>query len=155
VPEFPRENTRGVDFIAQLHENLAVGEASGFASAWVADHFMPAATWQDAETDSIECWTTIAYLAGIYPGLVWRPIGSCQSYRNPALLAKMVANLCTLAPGRIALGIGAGWKKSEYRAYGYDFPQTSIRIRQLEESVEILTRLWAVPGPVTYRGAFY
>lgn len=155
VPEFPLDRARGADFFAQIHENLAAVEACGFASAWVADHFMPAAEWQAIGTDSIECWTTIAYLAGVFPNLAWGSIVACQSYRNPALLAKMVANLCALAPGRIVLGIGAGWREREYRAYGYRFPPASARIRQLEESIEIARRLWTVPGPTTYRGNFY
>jgi alkanesulfonate monooxygenase SsuD/methylene tetrahydromethanopterin reductase-like flavin-dependent oxidoreductase (luciferase family) len=79
----------------------------------------------------------------------------CQSYRNPALLAKMAATLCALAPGRVVLGLGAGWKNDEYLAYGYPFPPIRTRIAQLEDTVEIVRRLWTTPGPVTFEGRHY
>jgi alkanesulfonate monooxygenase SsuD/methylene tetrahydromethanopterin reductase-like flavin-dependent oxidoreductase (luciferase family) len=155
VPDFPVDGTRGRAFAEQIDENLAAAEEDGFASAWVADHFVPWAKWQDQETDTIECLTTVAYLAATYRRLTWGTIVLCQSYRNPALLAKMVANLCLLAPGRVVFGIGAGWKDDEYRAYGYPFPPAAVRIGQLEDTVEIARRLWTAPGPATYEGQHY
>jgi alkanesulfonate monooxygenase SsuD/methylene tetrahydromethanopterin reductase-like flavin-dependent oxidoreductase (luciferase family) len=86
--------------------------------------------------------------------LTWGPIVLCQSYRNPALLAKMVANLCAFLPGKVVFGIGAGWKDDEYRAYNWEFPSPAVRIRQLEETVEIAKRLWTADG-VTYEGRHY
>ena len=136
-------------------ENLAAVQEGQFASAWVADHVVPWAAWQDPETDTIDCWTTLSYLAARYQELTWGTIVLCQSYRNPALLAKMVAMLCTLAPGRVVFGIGAGWKEVEYRACGYDFPSAATRIGQLEEAVEIARHLWTTPGPVTFEGRYY
>lgn len=155
VPDFPIDGTRGHDFMARIEENLAAVQESGFASAWVADHFVPWAQWQDVETDAVECWTTLTYLAARFQQLTWGSIVLCQSYRNPALLAKMVATLCALAPGRVVFGIGAGWKDDEYRAYGYEFPPAPTRIAQLEETVEIARRLWTTPGPVTFEGQHY
>jgi alkanesulfonate monooxygenase SsuD/methylene tetrahydromethanopterin reductase-like flavin-dependent oxidoreductase (luciferase family) len=103
----------------------------------------------------VECWTTLSFLAAAHPALTWGSIVLCQSYRNPALLAKMVAQLCSLAPGRVVFGIGAGWKDDEYRAYGYEFPAPAVRIAQLEDTVEIARRLWTTPGPVSYQGRYY
>ena len=74
--------------------------------------------------------------------LTWGTIVLCQSNRNPALLAKMVANLCAFIPGKFIFGIGAGWKEDEYRAYNWEFPKPAVRIAQLEETVEIAKRLW-------------
>jgi len=156
VPDFPVDGvSRGQQFIDQIHQNLAAAQEGRFASAWVADHVVPWATWQDQETDTVECWTTLTYLAATYRDLDWGTIVLCQSYRNPALLAKMAANLCSLAPGRLIFGIGAGWKDDEYRAYGYDFPSAATRIGQLEDTVEIARRLWTQPGPVSYTGHHY
>jgi alkanesulfonate monooxygenase SsuD/methylene tetrahydromethanopterin reductase-like flavin-dependent oxidoreductase (luciferase family) len=155
VPDFPTDQTRGQTFIGQIHEYLAAVQESGFASAWVADHFVPWASWQDVETDTVECWTTLTYLAARFQRLTWGSIVLCQSYRNPALLAKMVASLCALAPGRVVFGIGAGWKADEYRAYGYTFPSAPVRLAQLEDTVEIARRLWTTPGPVSYAGSQY
>ncbi len=136
VPDFPVEGSAGQQFIDQIHANLQI-VSEHFASAWVADHFVPWARWQAVETDSIECWTTTAFLAAAYPRLTWGTIVLCQSYRNPALLAKMAANLCSLAPGRFVFGIGAGWKADEYHAYNYPFPRAAVRIAQLDEAVTI------------------
>src|SRR3712207_2646597 len=109
VPDFPIDgSSSGQRFIDQIHSNLEVA-SEHFASAWVADHVVPWASWQAVETDTVECWTTTAFLAATYPRLTWGTIVLCQSYRNPALLAKMVAGLCSLAPGRFVFGIGAGW----------------------------------------------
>mgnify|MGYP000098598938 CR=1 FL=1 len=123
--------------------------AGRFTSLWLTDHFM----WEDAPT--FEAWTAMAFLAARYPAF---QIGSAvlsQSYRNPALLAKMAATLHGLSGGRLILGLGAGWKEDEYRAYGYEFPDPKTRVDQLAETLEIVTRLWSNPGPVTYEGRHY
>ena len=57
-----------------------------------------------------------------------------NSFRNPAILAKMVSALDQISNGRVELGIGAGWYESEYRAYGYEFHKASVRIKQLREA---------------------
>jgi alkanesulfonate monooxygenase SsuD/methylene tetrahydromethanopterin reductase-like flavin-dependent oxidoreductase (luciferase family) len=155
VPDFPTDGTRGHAFMAQIEEYLAAVQDADLASAWVADHFVPWAAWQDVETDTVECWTTLTYLAARFPRLTWGSIVLCQSYRNPALLAKMASTLSCLAPGRVVLGLGAGWKDDEYRAYGYPFPPLSTRIAQLEDTVAIIRRLWTTPGPVTFEGQHY
>ncbi len=155
VPEFPTDTTRGHAFMVQVGEHLAAAEDGGFASAWVADHFVPFPAWQDVETDNVECWTTLTYLAARFQRLTWGSIVLSQSFRNPALLAKMAATLCALAPGRLVLGLGAGWKEEEYHAYGYPFPPIRTRIIQLAETVEIVRRLWTTAGAVTYEGQRY
>ncbi|HEW94029.1 MAG TPA: LLM class flavin-dependent oxidoreductase, partial [Thermoprotei archaeon] len=78
----------------------------------------------------------------------------CNSYRNPALLAKMTATLQVLSNGRYILGIGAGWKIDEYIAYGYPFPPPRVRIGQLEEAVQIIRRMWTEES-VSFRGKYY
>jgi alkanesulfonate monooxygenase SsuD/methylene tetrahydromethanopterin reductase-like flavin-dependent oxidoreductase (luciferase family) len=120
-----------------------------FRSLWVTDHFF----WDDEPT--YEAWTVLAYIAGRWPDLRVGPIVLGQSYRNPALLAKMGATLQLLSHGRFIMGIGAGWKEDEYHAYGYDYPRPGVRIEQLEDTLEILKRLWTEPGPVTYEGKHY
>ena len=66
----------------------------------------------------------------------------CQSFRNPALVAKMGATLQFLSGGRFLLGIGAGWDEAEYKAYGYDFPPARVRVEQLEEALQIIKAMW-------------
>jgi alkanesulfonate monooxygenase SsuD/methylene tetrahydromethanopterin reductase-like flavin-dependent oxidoreductase (luciferase family) len=153
IPDFPVNAARGKLFIDQI--TGALDEIHPyFDSAWQADHFVPWANFQDAFTDTLEAWTTIAYLAGRYTNLYFGNIVLCQSYRPPALLAKMAASLQMLAGGRLILGIGAGWKKDEYLAYGYPFPSTRERLEQLEETVQILRLMWNVPR-ASFAGKHY
>jgi alkanesulfonate monooxygenase SsuD/methylene tetrahydromethanopterin reductase-like flavin-dependent oxidoreductase (luciferase family) len=77
-----------------------------------------------------------------------------QSYRNPALVAKIVTNLDNASNGRIDFGIGAGWKKSEYEAYGYPFPSAKTRILQLREAIQIINLLWTEDRP-SFEGEYY
>jgi alkanesulfonate monooxygenase SsuD/methylene tetrahydromethanopterin reductase-like flavin-dependent oxidoreductase (luciferase family) len=123
--------------------------APRFESLWITDHFF----WDDRPTH--EAWTGMTYLAARFPNMKVGPMVLGQSYRNPALLAKMGATLQILTGGRFIMGIGAGWKEDEYRAYGYDFPRAGIRIDELEDALQIMRRLWSQPGKVTYHGKHY
>jgi alkanesulfonate monooxygenase SsuD/methylene tetrahydromethanopterin reductase-like flavin-dependent oxidoreductase (luciferase family) len=77
-----------------------------------------------------------------------------QSYRNPALVAKMAASVDNVSGGRLNFGVGAGWKEVEYGAYGYPFPSPDTRIRQLNDSLEIAKRMWTEER-ATYEGKYY
>ena len=153
VPDFPTDGSDNPTFLRQITATLDRVHGR-LASAWVADHVVPWARWQAVDTPAVECWTTLTFLAARYPELTWGQIVLCQSYRNPALLAKMVANLCAFLPGKVVFGIGAGWKEDEYRAYNWPFPRPAVRIQQLEEAVEIARRLWTADD-VTYEGRHY
>lgn len=153
VPAFPVDDSRRSTFVDQITNTLDRIQGH-FDSAWVADHFIPWATFQSDDTDTLECWTTICYLAGAFPDLHFGSIVLCQSYRNPALVAKMGATLQLLTGGRFILGIGAGWKADEYLAYGYEFPEIPVRIAQLEEAVQIIRRMWT-ETPATFQGKYY
>src|SRR5439155_303309 len=82
------------------------------------------------------------------------PMVTSQSYRNPALLAKIAAGVDQVSGGRLEFGVGAGWKAAEYKAYGYAFPDAPTRVTQLVETLEICTRMWGEPK-ATYRGTHY
>ncbi|MBX3061501.1 MAG: LLM class flavin-dependent oxidoreductase [Anaerolineae bacterium] len=120
-----------------------------FTSIWMTDHFF----WGDNPT--FEAWTVMAYLASHFPEYMIGPMVLGQSYRNPALLAKMAATLQDLSNGRFVMGIGAGWKEDEYLAYGYPYPSAGVRIDQLEDTIEIMLRMWKTAGKVTYHGKHY
>lgn len=152
-PSFPVDGSSAVDFAAQVRNVIGRIENS-FDSVWVDDHFMPWAPWQSNDTPYVECMTTIATLAGEFSGIRFGSSVLCQSYRNPALTAKMAANLQWWTGGRFIFGIGAGWMEDDYRTYGYEFPRPAVRIAQLEETVEIVRRLWTEPV-VTYTGKYY
>jgi alkanesulfonate monooxygenase SsuD/methylene tetrahydromethanopterin reductase-like flavin-dependent oxidoreductase (luciferase family) len=121
-----------------------------FHSAWIPDHLM------DGQAVIPEALTTLSYLAGLYPGLHWGTAVLSQSFRNPALLAKLGATLQWLSGSRFILGLGAGWKADEYRAYGYDFPPAATRLAQLAEAVQICRALWdPAQAAATFKGEHY
>jgi alkanesulfonate monooxygenase SsuD/methylene tetrahydromethanopterin reductase-like flavin-dependent oxidoreductase (luciferase family) len=78
----------------------------------------------------------------------------CQSFRNPALVAKMAATLQFLSGGRYILGMGAGWHAPEYRAYGYAFPPARTRVEELDEALQVIKALWTQER-VTVAGRHY
>ena len=122
-----------------------------FDSLWVADHFYGF----DAKTDPfLEAWTTLTWLAARHPDveLCHHVLG--HGYRPPALTAKMAATLQVLSGGRFVLGIGAGWREDEYRAYGYDFPKASVRFAQLDEVVHICRLMWTEAEP-SFEGTYF
>jgi alkanesulfonate monooxygenase SsuD/methylene tetrahydromethanopterin reductase-like flavin-dependent oxidoreductase (luciferase family) len=122
--------------------------SSGFTTLWVEDHL------QLGETATHECMTTLSYFAGEFPQFRVGALVMCQSYRNPALTAKMAANLQLLSGGRFILGLGAGWKEDEYHAYGYPFPDTKTRLEELEEAAIIVKAMWSL-SPTTFVGKHY
>jgi alkanesulfonate monooxygenase SsuD/methylene tetrahydromethanopterin reductase-like flavin-dependent oxidoreductase (luciferase family) len=93
-------------------------------------------------------------MAAQHPQLKFGHTVICQSFRNPALLAKMAATLQFLSGGRFVLGIGAGWHAEEYRAYGYDFPPAGVRVQQLEETLQIIKAMWT-EKQASFAGTYY
>ena len=126
--------------------------AAGFTRLWVSDHLFNDA---DAETtDCLEAWSLLAALAVKTEGIRIGAMVTCQSYRNPALLAKIAADVDVMSGGRLEFGVGAGWKEIEYRAYGYPFPDGPTRVTQLIETLEICTRMWKEQR-ATFHGKHY
>ena len=125
-----------------------IRRAKGFSTLWAEDHL------QLGETATHECLMTLSYFAGEFPEFQVGALVLCQSYRNPALVAKMAANLQVASGGRFVLGLGAGWKEDEYKAYGYAFPDTRTRLEQLEEAAIIVKAMWS-SEPATFEGKHY
>ena len=123
-----------------------------FDSLWIADHFYGFDA--DKKEGFLEGWTTLTWLAAKFPDvMLCHHVLGC-GYRNPALTAKMASTLQVLSGGRLILGIGAGWREDEYRSYGYEFPNTSVRLRQLEEVVQICRLMWTEEHP-TFSGTYF
>src|SRR5919202_1470100 len=112
-----------------------------FDSIYAYDHLVPHYK-DDVEKNIFECFTLLSSLAAITKKVKIGQIVVCNSYRNPALLAKMSSTLDIISNGRMELGIGAGWYEQEYLAYGYDFPSDRVRIAQLDESISIIKAMW-------------
>jgi F420-dependent oxidoreductase-like protein len=124
----------------------------GFESAWLADHFHTRPVLSQEVT--FECWTTTAALMRDTRRIRIGQTVTCNGYRNPALLAKMASTVDVLSHGRLNFGIGAGWFEHEYRAYGYDYPDTGDRLRRLREAVQVILAMWTQEEAV-FEGKYY
>jgi alkanesulfonate monooxygenase SsuD/methylene tetrahydromethanopterin reductase-like flavin-dependent oxidoreductase (luciferase family) len=122
--------------------------AAPFDSLWMPDHV------QYDGHKVAEGWTLLTWALARYPDKLVGHEVLCNSFRNPAHTAKMVATAQALSGGRVVLGIGAGWNEEEYRAYGWPFPPTRVRIAQLAEAIELIRLLWR-ESPASYRGEHY
>jgi alkanesulfonate monooxygenase SsuD/methylene tetrahydromethanopterin reductase-like flavin-dependent oxidoreductase (luciferase family) len=145
----------GSDFqpiVMYQEEHILPAALPHFDAVWIADHFYG---FDRAKKEGfLEGWTTLTWLAAKFPDVTLCHHVLGHGYRNPALTAKMAATLQVLSGGRFMLGIGAGWREDEYRSYGYEFPSTSVRLRQLEEVVQICRVMWTEEHP-TFRGAYF
>jgi F420-dependent oxidoreductase-like protein len=139
-----------VDF-AGLLERAQACEESGFHSIWLADHMWARGL---ADVDHLEIWTALSALAARTTRLRLGSLVLCNSYRNPALTAKMASSLDQISGGRLELGIGAGWMDEEYRGYGYNFPPVRVRLEQLDEGLDVIRRLFTEPR-ATFQGKYY
>lgn len=117
-----------------------VALANGFSTIWFSDHFM----LDKNSTDRVllDPWLLMTALTQQNKKIRVGSLVFCQSYRNPALTAKMAATLDVLSGGRLEFGIGAGWKEIEYKAYGYSFPSAKTRINQMIEAIQIIRGIW-------------
>jgi alkanesulfonate monooxygenase SsuD/methylene tetrahydromethanopterin reductase-like flavin-dependent oxidoreductase (luciferase family) len=122
--------------------------AAPFDSLWFPDHV------QYAGHPVAEGWTLLAYALARYPDKIAGHEVLCNSFRNPAHLAKMVATAQALSGGRVILGIGAGWNREEYLAYGWPFPSARERIAQLGEAIELIRAMW-LGAPAAFAGERY
>jgi F420-dependent oxidoreductase-like protein len=142
----PVEAYETMTSVAQTAEEL------GFASAWLVDHFhtIPHPTPEV----TFECWMSTAALARDTRNIRIGQMVTCNSYRHPALLAKMASTVDVLSHGRLNFGIGAGWYEHEYRAYGYAYPDAPVRLRQLREAVQVILAMWT-QEEAHFEGTYY
>jgi F420-dependent oxidoreductase-like protein len=127
-------------------------EATGWDAACVTDHFMP--NTPDRVGDSLECWTTLAALGALVPRLRVGTIVVGNTYRNPALVAKMAATVDVVSGGRLLFGLGAGWQENEHEAYGFPFGTVRERLERLDEACQVIRLLWT-QDKTTYEGRYY
>jgi F420-dependent oxidoreductase-like protein len=138
------------DAWARTRDVAGQAEALGFESIWVFDHFhtVPRPTFDI----TFESFTTLSALAPETRRVRLGHVVMCAAYRNPALSAKMFSTLDVITGGRMELGIGAGWKRDEWLAYGYGFPSAPERLAILKDQLEVITAMMSPDGAATYRG---
>ncbi len=116
-------------------------EQLGFESIWLFDHFHTIPRPTDEIT--FESFTSLSALAAVTERVRLGHIVICTAFRNPALTAKMISTMDTISGGRMELGIGAGWKRDEWLAYGYGFPETPERLARLGDDLGVITAMLA------------
>ncbi len=99
--------------------------------------------------DIYEAWTSMSALARVTEKIKIGTMVLCNSFRPPALLAKMASTFDVISNGRLEFAMGAGWFEPEYTAYGYSFPDTRTRIDQLSESIQVIRAMWTEDNPVS------
>ncbi|MFC4542869.1 LLM class flavin-dependent oxidoreductase [Halosolutus amylolyticus] len=127
--------------IGTVRDVAIEAESLGYDAVWLEDHFQ---SWiGDPRRGAHECWTTLAAIAEATDRVRVGTLVTSQSYRQPALLAKMATTVDRVSDGRLDLGLGAGWYADEYERFGYEFRDPPAkRIRRLAETIEILRGLW-------------
>jgi F420-dependent oxidoreductase-like protein len=126
----------------------------GFESIWLFDHLHTVPRPTDEIT--FESFTSLSALAALTTRVRLGHVVICTAFRNPALTAKMISTMDTISGGRMELGIGAGWKRDEWLAYGYGFPETKERLAALGDHLEVITKMLASDKHqhATYEGQY-
>lgn len=139
-----------------IRSSIETMEAGTWDSLWFADHFLPPpGRRQDEPYTAFEGYTLIAFAAGMTKRLRFGHLVLGNTYRNPALLAKMATTLDQASEGRFTLALGAAWFKREHEAYGWRFPSMKERQDRFQEACELIRLLFTSDDTVTYDGKYY
>jgi len=129
-------------------------EALGYHSVSMDDHFFMRGLMETPQTPHLECFTALSALASVTKRVRLVQMVTSMSYRNPALLAKITSTLDHISGGRVTVGVGAGWFREEYAAYGFPYPSNAERIDQLADGIKVLKAMWTQDEP-TYHGRYF
>ena len=131
-------------------------EAGRWDSIWFADHFLPPlGSDNDEHMAAYECFSVIAAVAGFTERLQIGHMVLGNTFRNPALVAKISGTVDHISHGRLILGIGASWFEREHEAYGWDFPSMRERSDRFEEACALIRALFTSQDPVDFEGQYY
>ena len=138
-------------------EAAQAADESAFDSLWLYDHFLYEGGYPGHPVPEpvLECFTALGAVAAITRRIRLGQLVLGVPYRNPAMMAKMATTLDLLSHGRSILGLGAGWHRREYEAYGWgEFEPAPVRLRRLEEALRVVLALWT-ERPADFQGSYY
>jgi F420-dependent oxidoreductase-like protein len=136
---------------ARTIELAKQAESLGYEALWVFDHFHTVP--QPSDEITFESFSVLTALAMATERVRLGHMVVCTGFRNPALTAKMASTIDVISGGRFELGIGAGWKEEEWRAYGYGFPTLGERMTALGDHLEVIHAMFG-PGRATFEGRY-
>jgi probable F420-dependent oxidoreductase len=140
----------------KVREYAALAEDSGFYSVSLGDHLfvrVPHLSW-GPQVPHLECFMTLSAVAATTKRVRLAPLVAVVPFRNPALLAKMTSTIDRISGGRLIAGLGSGWFRDEFEAYGYGAQSEGERIERMAEAIHVLKAMWTQEEP-TYRGRYY
>jgi F420-dependent oxidoreductase-like protein len=154
IPNFTYPGVPDGELFDRVCEIAATAERSGFDSVWVMDHLYQIATIGPEDHPMFEAYTLLGGIAARTSTARLGTMVTGVTYRNPALLAKIVTTLDVMSSGRAILGIGSAWNEQEHEGYGFDFYTSRERFERLTEAVQICRAMFTEERP-SFDGAYY
>ncbi|HMC79544.1 MAG TPA: LLM class F420-dependent oxidoreductase, partial [Acidimicrobiia bacterium] len=154
IPNFTFPGVADADLFETIAGIATTAENHGFDSLWVMDHLYQIGVVGPREDPMLEAYSLLSAVAARTTSAALGTMVTGVTYRNPALLAKIVTTLDVISSGRAILGIGAAWNDDEHAGYGFDFPTVKERMDRLEEALQIIRAMFTEPAP-TFEGRYY
>ena len=154
LPSYTFPGTPVEQLFDRTVEQVRTAEDAGFSVVTVMDHLYQIPGVGSVTEPMLEAWSTLAALARETTRVRLGTLVTGVTYRNPALLAKMVTTLDVISGGRAILGIGAAWNEEEHIGYGYDFPPVRERMDRLDEALTIIRAMFTEERP-SFTGRYY
>jgi F420-dependent oxidoreductase-like protein len=154
IPSFTFPDIADAELFERISDIAVTAESSGFDSIWVMDHLYQIRVVGPPTDHMFEAYTLLGAIAARTSRARLGTMVTGVTYRNPALLAKIVTGLDVISSGRAILGIGAAWNDEEHRGYGFDFPPLRERFERLEEALQICRAMFTQEAP-SFRGTHY
>src|SRR5436190_23649748 len=154
IPGFRHAGAPDSEMFDRTLEHAQAAERGGFSSVWVMDHFWQLPPLGGPDEPILEAYTLLGALAARTERVKLGTLVTGVTYRNPALVAKIITTLDVISSGRAICGIGAAWYEEEHVGLGFDFPPVRERMDRLEEALQVLQAMFTEAAP-SFDGAYY